>query len=238
MDFLRRYSENPEQFLLFLESLRRSLIRIGLVVFSLTLVGLYFASGMLRYLKQMTGVHLAAFGVPDAFLAFIGAAVGVGLFGAMPYVSYAALSSVPPLFPSFTRKMMWGFWTAALFLFYSGAFFCIRITLPYGAHFLLSYSTERIDALISVTHFVSFCLIFIFGFGMIFMLPLAMIPMGRLGVVKRETLTRCRRYAILAITVASAILTPTPDLFNLTLMAVPLYLLFELGLFGMRFWKK
>jgi len=238
MDLLRQYTQNPQRVLLFLESLRRSLIRIGLVVFSLTLIGLYFSSSILRYLKRITGVQLAAFGVPDAFLAFISAAVGLGLFAAMPYISYAVLSAMPPLNPSFSRKMMWGFWTATVLLFLSGAFFCIRITLPYGAHFLLSYASERIDPLISVTHFVSFCFIFVFGFGMIFTLPLVMILLGRVGLVKRETLSRYRRYAILAITVISAILTPTPDLFNLTLMAVPLYILFELGLFGMRFWKK
>ena len=132
MDVLSQHTKNPQQVLLFLESLRKSLIRIGLVVFSLTLIGLYFASSIFQYLKRITGAQLAAFGVPDAFLAFVSAVVGLGIFAAMPYISFA----------------------------------------------------------------------------------------------------------ILAITVISAILTSTPDLFNLTLMAVPLYILFELGLFGMRFWKK
>ncbi|MBU2499681.1 MAG: twin-arginine translocase subunit TatC [Proteobacteria bacterium] len=238
MRISNQYIKNPERVILFLEAFRKSLIHIGILIFSLTLIGLYFASSTLRYLKTSTGVKLAAFGVPDAFLAFVTTAVGLGLFAAMPYISFSILSAMPLLSPSFSRKMKWAFWTATILLFYSGAFFCILITLPYGAQFLLSYATERIEPIISVIHFVSFSFVFIFGFGMIFNLPLVMILLGRVGLVRRETWTRYRRYAILGITVISAILTPTPDVFNLMLMAVPLYILFELGIFGMRLWKK
>ena len=233
-----RYIKNPERVVLFLEGLRKSLIYIAIVVFSLTLSGLYFASNTLRYLKTSTGVQLAAFGVPDAFLAFVTTAVGLGLFAAMPYISFAILSAMVPLSPSFSRKTKWAFWAATIVLFYSGALFCVLITLPYGARFLLSYAAERIEPIISITHFVSFCFLFVFGFGMIFNLPLVMILLGRVGLLRRETLTRYRRYAILGITVISAILTPTPDFFNLLLMAVPLYVLFELGILGMGVWKK
>ena len=61
---------------------------------------------------------------------------------------------------------------------------------------------------------------------------------ARLGLVEAKTLARQRRYAILGISIISAILTPTPDIFNMSLMGVPLYLLYEVGLIGMRIWKK
>jgi len=76
--------------------------------------------------------------------------------------------------------------------------------------------------------------LFVFGFGCIFELPLAMILLARLGLVEAITLARHRRYAILAISIISAVLTPTPDIFNMSLMGVPLYLLYEIGLIGMR----
>jgi sec-independent protein translocase protein TatC len=78
----------------------------------------------------------------------------------------------------------------------------------------------------------------LFGFGFIFELPLVMMLLAYMGVVEAEKLAGYRRYAILIIFIAAAIITPTPDLFNLFLMAVPLYLLFEIGLLGMRFYKK
>jgi sec-independent protein translocase protein TatC len=85
-----------------------------------------------------------------------------------------------------------------------------------------------------VEKFVSFCLVFVFGFGVLFELPLAMILLGRIGAVPRATFARNRRYAILFITIVSSVITPTPDAFNLAMMALPLYLLFEVGLLGMR----
>jgi sec-independent protein translocase protein TatC len=73
---------------------------------------------------------------------------------------------------------------------------------------------------------------------MIFELPLCMMLLGRIGLVNAAMLSGYRRYAILAICIVAAALTPTPDVFNMALMAVPLYLLFELGLLGMRLWKQ
>jgi sec-independent protein translocase protein TatC len=78
----------------------------------------------------------------------------------------------------------------------------------------------------------------VFGFGLIFELPLSMMLLGRIGVVSAAMLSRYRRYAILIISIVAAVLTPTPDIFNMALMGIPLYLLFELGLLGMRLWKQ
>jgi sec-independent protein translocase protein TatC len=114
----------------------------------------------------------------------------------------------------------------------------MAVTLPYGVRFLLNFQTQHIEAIISVKKFVSFCFLLIIGFGLIFELPLSMILLARLGLTEAKVLARYRRYAILSITVIAAILTPTPDILNLALMGVPLYLLFEIGLVGMRIWKK
>jgi len=104
--------------------------------------------------------------------------------------------------------------------------------------FLLSFEGESIEAIISVRKFVSFCMLFLFGFGLIFELPLAMIIVARLGLVSAKKLGSYRRWAILVISIVAAVLTPTPDVFNMMLMAVPLYLLFEIGLLGMRVWGR
>lgn len=119
-------------------------------------------------------------------------------------------------------------WLTATVLFYAGALFCLEVTLPYGIDFLLSYQDERVAALISVRRFVSFCTWFVLGFGLAFELPLAMILLERIGWIERRRMAAGRRYAVL---------TPTPDVFNLMLMAVPLYLLYEIGLIGMRLFR-
>jgi sec-independent protein translocase protein TatC len=230
-------AENSDRVYHTLKTLRRSFIRIGMVVLVCSIAGYYLAEPILRYLQQVTGVQLAAYGVPETLFTFLNIALACGVFAGMPYMLYALLSGVQPLFPSFTRRMVIGFWLASVVLFYAGILFCLNISLPYGVRFLLEFEGPHLEAIISVRKFAAFCLLFLFGFGIIFEMPLAMILLGRIGVLTHHTLARNRRYAILALTIISAVLTPTPDAFNLAMMAVPLYLLFEIGLIGMRLGK-
>jgi sec-independent protein translocase protein TatC len=83
--------------------------------------------------------------------------------------------------------------------------------------------------MISVGKYVSFYAVFIFGFGLTFELPLILALLSYIKVVNAAFLTRNRRYAILLIAIVAAVVTPTPDVFNMALMGVPLYLLFEVG---------
>ncbi len=231
-------SESMDKVYRTLAALRRSFIRIGAVVLVSAAAGYFLAEPMLRHLQQRTGVSLAAYGIPETFFTFLNLALAFGIFVSMPYILYAILAGVQPLFPALTRRMVRGFWLASVLLFYTGVMFCLNISLPYGVAFLLEFQGPHIEAIISVRKFAAFCLLFLFGFGIIFELPLAMILSGRLGLVSYQALACNRRYAILAITILSAMLTPTPDAFNLALMAVPLYMLFELGLIGMRLGRK
>lgn len=221
----------------FLAALRRALIRIGFVVLALSVAGYPLAEPILRHLRDVSEVKLAAYGIPEVLFTLLGMSLAFGLFAAMPYLLYALLGALRGLFPGFTTRMHWGFWAAASLLFYAGALFCLKISLPYGVRFLTEFESPHIEALFSVQKFAGFCLVFLFGFGFIFELPLVMILVGRIGLVTRATLARNRRYAVLGITIVAAVLTPTPDAFNLGLMAIPLYLLFEVGLLGMRLYS-
>jgi sec-independent protein translocase protein TatC len=228
-------AETSDRVFNILQSLRRSFIRIGGVVLICSVAGYYLAEPVLRHLRDLTGVTLAAYGIPETFFTFLTLALAIGVFASFPYILYAVLAGIQPLFPGFSIRMLRGFWLASVVLFYAGVLFCVNLTLPYGVAFLLEFEGPYIEAIISVQKFAGFCLVFIFAFGILFELPLAMILLGRIGVVQRQTLARNRRYAILLITIISAVITPTPDAFNLAMMAVPLYLLFEVGLAGMRF---
>jgi len=230
-------AENTDRVFNTLQSLRRSFIRVGMVVLVCSVAGYYLAEPILRQLRDLTGVKLAAYGIPETFFTFLTLALSVGVLGSFPYILYSILAGIQLLFSEFSTRMMRGFWLASVILFYAGVMFCVNLTLPYGVEFLLEYEGPYIEAIISVEKFVGFCLVFVFGFGILFELPLAMMLLGRIGVVKRQSLARNRRYAILIITIISAVVTPTPDAFNLGMMAVPLYLLFEVGLLGMRIYK-
>ena len=222
----------------YLEALRRPLLVLGVATIVLTASGFGFAPAILTRLQRQTGVPLAAFGIPDIFLAYVYVAAGIALLALAPAVAYILLSRLDRIGKGLSATSLWSFGAAAVFLFFAGAGFCFFLTLPYGAQFLLSYAGSGLQPLISVTTFVGFCLVLIFGFGLTFNLPLVMILFGRMGLIRRETLSRHRSHAIMAITVLAAVLTPTPDVLNLLLLALPLYTLFELGLVGMRFSKR
>jgi sec-independent protein translocase protein TatC len=234
----RRTAINPKQILDSMETMRHKLIRIGVLVLLLSVGGYLAAGRILGFLQKTTGAHIVAYGLPDAFIGYISVSLAIGLAAALPFILYEMLAMVSRQFPEFSGRMRLGFWLASVALFYLGVFFCLSITLPYGSRFLLDFETDRIKAVISVRKFIDFCLVFTYGFGLIFELPVVMVLLGKLGLVTVEKMAGFRRYAVLAIAIVSAILTPTPDIFNLILMAVPLYLLFEVGIIGMRIGRK
>ena len=120
---------------------------------------------------------------------------------------------------------------AAIVLFYGGSFFCLKIVLPSGIKFLVTgYEGEALKAMISVERYLLFSTAMVFAFGTTFEVPLILLALGKLGIVKARMLVRTRRYALLGIVVASALITPTPDVYNLSLLAGPMYVFYEIGI--------
>lgn len=226
-------SVNPHLFP-FLEGVRSAIIGTGLIALPFACAGYAVAGRAIAYLQRATGVTLAAFSLPEAFLSHLALGLSLGLIVSLPYLQFKILSVLPRMY-SVTRREATLFWLGSVFLFFTGALFSLLVPLPYGVQFLSGFETETIRAVISVRKFVSFCLMFIFGFGLIFELPVVMILLGWIGLIDARRLGRYRRYAVLGIFILSAVLTPTPDLFNMMMMAAPLYLLFEIGLLCMRF---
>jgi sec-independent protein translocase protein TatC len=92
--------------------------------------------------------------------------------------------------------------------------------------------------MLSVGNYVDFCLKFILAFGAVFELPIVIVFLTRMGIVTPKTLAKNRKYAALLAFVVSALLTPTPDAFNQTLMAVPIIILYEAGILVSRFFVR
>ncbi|MFQ3574144.1 MAG: twin-arginine translocase subunit TatC, partial [Thermodesulfovibrionales bacterium] len=144
----------------------------------------------------------------------------------------------PGLLPK-ERKYALPFIFATTILFIIGASFCFFIVLPYALSFLLTYKTgDVLMPMLSVGQYVDFCLKFVLAFGTVFELPVLIFFLTRLGIVTPQTLAKHRRYAVLLAFILAAFLTPTPDAFNQTLMAVPIILLYEVGIWVSRIFSK
>jgi sec-independent protein translocase protein TatC len=205
-------------------------ILISFIVLA-TVIYLFFSKPMMRHLRDSTlQIDLVAFGIPEAFLAFLKLAIYGGLFFSIPLIFYHLWKALAPLFHRKGLKASRAIVLTSIFLFYLGASFCYFITLPFGVQFLLGYQSAHIKPMISVGKYISFCTFFIFGFGLTFELPLILALLSYLRLVRASFLTRNRRYAVLVIAIVAAVVTPTPDVFNMSLMGAPLYILFEIGI--------
>jgi sec-independent protein translocase protein TatC len=213
-----------------LSELRKGLLQILIVLVLIGLALFPFSKTLLRYFYTTNlRADLVAFGIPETFLSLLKVTLYTSLFISIPIIFYHIWRAFAPLFRLKGLKSSIPIFLTAIFLFYLGAFFCFFVTLPFGVQFLLSYQSAHIKPMISVGKYVSFCMVFLFGFGLTFELPLIRALLGYIKVVNAAFLTRNRKYAILFIATLAAVVTPTPDIFNMALMGVPLYLLFEIG---------
>lgn len=132
------------------------------------------------------------------------------------------------------KKYVMPFVVITTFLFLIGALFCFIIVLPFAMNFLQNYKMENLQFNWTIGYYVDFCLKFIIAFGAIFELPVVLVFLTRMGIVSPAALAKNRKYAVLLAFVAAALLTPTPDAFNQTLMALPIVLLYEVGIWASR----
>lgn len=226
--------------LAYLEGVRRGLIRTIVVLLLLGIVIFPFSKGVLRLLYESNldidliadphqKVTLVAFAIPEAFFSLIKLTLFASIFCSIPFLLYQLWRVIEPLLRNRGVRHSAFVLVAAIILFYAGAFFCYFVTLPFGVKFLLGYQSPTIRPMISVGQYISFCSAFIFGFGLTFELPLILAILGSVGLVNAAFLSRNRGYAVILIAIVAAVVTPTPDVFNMALMGVPLYLLFETG---------
>ena len=213
-----------------LTQLRKGLLQIIIVIVIAGVIILPFSKELLRFLRDTSlKIDLVAFAIPEAFLSLLKLTLYASLFVSVPVIFYRIWKAFAPLFRSKGMTSGSTVLITAILLFYLGAFFCFFITLPFGVQFLLGYQSAHIKPMISAGKYVSFCTFFVFGFGLTFELPLILALLSYLSVVNAAFLTRNRRYAILLVAVTAAVVTPTPDVFNMALMGGPLYILFEIG---------
>ncbi len=161
-----------------------------------------------------------------------------GLILSLPVILHQFWRFISPGLLLKEKKYIGPFVVSASFLFLVGAAFCFLFVLPFAMGFLLTYKTASMTPMLSVGSYVDFCLKFILSFGAVFELPIVIVVLTRMGVVTPKTLAKNRKYAILLAFVIAAILTPTPDAFNQTLMAVPIIVLYEAGILVSRFFVK
>lgn len=170
----------------------------------------------------------------EAFWMHMKIALVTGLMLVIPIILYQIWRFIAPGLLSHEKRYALPFVVLSTVFFFCGLLFCFYFVLPFSLNFLLTYKTENLKPMISIGNYVDFTAKLLLGFGLVFELPLAIAIAARMGLVTPQYLSRNRKYAILIAFTIAAILTPTPDVFNQTLMALPVYLLYEVGILAAR----
>ncbi|HLB24774.1 MAG TPA: twin-arginine translocase subunit TatC [Nitrospirota bacterium] len=166
----------------------------------------------------------------EAFWMYMKIAFVAGIFFSLPVIlTQIWLFVAPGLLPR-ERRYALPFVVLSTMMFVLGALFCQYVILPFAVRFLLTYQTKDLTPMISVGNYVDFCSKFLLAFGLVFELPLVITLLSKMGLVTPQFLSRHRKYAVLLSFIAAALLTPTPDVFNQLLMAVPILVLYEVGI--------
>jgi sec-independent protein translocase protein TatC len=240
-------------FLAHLEELRKRLI-VSFIVIGVAFIGAFqFRDFLIRLLQWPLTVDLVM-GRQLPFLSFqdkpaiaklvalapaetlwthFKVAFIVGIMAALPVVLYEVWKFVAPGLLQKEKKFALPFVVLSTLSFFAGMTFCFTIVLPMALQFLLTFD-PAIQQMPRFGEYVDFTLKFLLAFGLIFELPLAITIAARLGLVTPQFLSRNRKYAVLLNFVVAAILTPTPDIFNQALMALPMCLLYEVGILAAR----
>src|SRR5262249_3017485 len=131
------------------------------------------------------------------------------------------------------------FVTTGSFLFILVGALPLFVVAPFGVQFLVNFGVEKgAQPMISIASYTDFILKFTLAFGVVFELPVIITLLSMLGVVTPQFLSKNRKYAILINFIIAAVLTPTPDALNQTLMAGPLIILYEVGIIAARIFGK
>jgi sec-independent protein translocase protein TatC len=220
------YSEYLMEFIMF--PLRYNL------VFSVKKLYIYFAPQ-----NKLGAMKLVFLSPAEGFWMNMKIAFVAALILALPVIFQQLWSFISPGLRHKEKKYVVPFVLVATGLFLTGASFCFFIVLPFAMGFLLTYKIgDFMTPMLSVGQYVDFCLKFVLAFGAVFELPIFIVFFTRIGLVTPQTLAKHRKYAILIAFVLAAILTPTPDAFNQTLMALPMIILYEVGIIVARIFVK
>jgi sec-independent protein translocase protein TatC len=185
--------------------------------------------------KEVLG-PLKTIGVTEGFFAAMKAAFLVALAVGGPFVLYQAWQFISAGLYTHERKAVLYYLPLSMTLFGGGLAFGYLVVVPSALRFLLTFlKDDFVQSELTLTNYMSFLIVMSVILGVVFQIPMVMLFLARAGIVEPDWFAKQRRMFIFLAVVASALLTPTPDPFTLMLVAVPMVLLFELGLLLARF---
>ena len=215
--------------------LRDRLLRAMIAVFVIFLPLAFFSNQLFTLVarplidKLPEGHSLIATSVVAPFMTPLKLALFAAIFVAMPYVLFQVWAFIAPGLYRHEKRFALPLFASSVLLFYAGTAFAYFIVFPLMFAFLTMTTPEGVKMMTDISSYLDFIVLLFFAFGMAFETPVATVLLVASGLVSIATLRKNRGYVLLGIFVVAAFLTP-PDAISQTAMAVPMYLLYEVGI--------
>ena len=226
---------NKESISSHLLELRTRLIRILIFMGFLSIIGIPFASEIYAFVASPLldilpqGSTMIATQVTSPFMAPLKLVLFSALLVTMPYLFYEIWMFMSPGLYKNERSFIAPLMISTILLFSSGVAFAYFIVCPIIFKFFIGVAPESIMVMTDISEYLNFIIKLIFAFGIAFEIPVATFLLIRAGIVQKETLVKARPYLIILFFVIGMLLTP-PDIFSQLFLALPMWLLFEVGL--------
>jgi sec-independent protein translocase protein TatC len=221
-------------FLEHLEELRVRLIRAILAVVAAVAICYYWAQPIFRFMteplrKAYPDIKFIYTEPTEAFMLYVKAAFFAGLFVAAPFVLYQLWAFISPGLYKHEKAYVVPFILFGTIFFVGGGLFGHYVLFPATFQFLGQYAGEDMSFLPRVTEYFSFYFWFVIGLGIVFQLPVVIFVLARIGLVTPGFLMRQFKWAVLAAFIIAAVITPSADMVNQTLLALPMIGLYLIG---------
>lgn len=216
-----------------LEELRRRVIFSLIALMLASAASLPFSPAILRFLKYPSGgavERLVFFGPEEAFLIYMRIGISAGLVIALPVILFQLWAFLSPAIDERFKKYTLLFVLFSFLVFLIGCSFSYFILLPTALKFLLNIGRADLEPVISATRYISFVTGLILACGVVFEMPVVSFFLTRIGVINAGMLRRKFLYAAVIIMIAAAVITPTGDAFNMMMLALPMFALYEVSI--------
>ncbi len=231
----KKEKEGPMTLLDHLKELRVRLTRIVIIIFVGFFACYSIAEPAYTFLtiplteNMPEGSTLMYTSPPGAFFVYLKISLLLSFFISSPFTFYQVWAFVAPGLYKEEKKMLIPLSLSSAFFFIGGATFCYYFVFPIAFKFFMGFATTEIIPMISIEEYLSFVLKLLIAFGLVFEMPLFSFFLARMGLLTAQRMRKWRKYAVLAIFIIAALLTP-PDIFSQVLMAGPMIFLYEFSI--------
>ncbi len=211
--------------------LLRSLIAVGIVALPCMVYGNNLFTWVSQPLRKVLpkGATMISTSVMAPLVTPFKLAFYVALIAAMPYVLYQVWAFVAPGLYRHERRFAVPLLVSSVLLFYAGIAFAYFAVFPVMFAFFTATTPVGVQMMTDMTQYLDFVLLLFLAFGIAFEIPVAIVLLVWTGLVKLDTLTKNRGYVLIAVFIQAAVITP-PDVISMTIMALPMYGLYEIGI--------